>query len=376
MEVPFIFGKVVDRTAFINRQKEILRFQNNFLSLTNTVLISPRRWGKSSLVKRSTQIFEKKHKNYRTCFIDLYKVRSEPSFYQLYAESIINATSSRLEDTLKMVRSLFKTIIPRISISPDPGSEISLSMDWQSISKNPSEILELAEAIAKRKKIKIVVCLDEFQNVGAFENPTAFQKTIRACWQHHKHVTYCLYGSKRHMMMELFSSPSMPLYKFGDLIFLNKIETNHWIKYLQRQFSRSNKSLHSDLAHEIVSLVENHSYYVQQLAQVVWLRTASECTSKIVEDAVESLQLQLSLLFQQITSGLSKKQVNFLHALTNGEDSLSAKETINKYNLGTSGTVNKVKLALQDKEIIDLMEPEIEFVDPIYKLWLKNHYFK
>ena len=79
----------------------------------------------------------------------------------------------------------------------------------------------MEEALAAKKQI--ILCIDEFQNISEFDHPVDFQKKLRAHWQLHQHVTYCLYGSKRHMLMEVFSSPSMPFYKFGDIIFLENL---------------------------------------------------------------------------------------------------------------------------------------------------------
>lgn len=84
------------------------------------------------------------------------------------------------------------------------------------------EILDLPEKIAADRKMKIVICIDEFQQIGMFESPKAFQATLRSKWQLQQHVSYCLYGSRRHMMMEVFGKVSMPFYKFGAIYFLEK----------------------------------------------------------------------------------------------------------------------------------------------------------
>lgn len=85
-------------------------------------------------------------------------------------------------------------------------NEISLEFDWNEIRKNPDEILDLAERIAIDKGIRIVVCVDEFQNIAEFNDPLYFQKKLRSHWQQHQYVSYCLYGSKRHMMLDVFTN--------------------------------------------------------------------------------------------------------------------------------------------------------------------------
>jgi len=375
MDAPFIYGKMVEKKAFVNRVEDINVLTQNMQAQNNIILISPRRWGKTSLVQRTVRQLVAKDKQYKYCFIDIYKIQKETDFYKAFAEAIINATSGKVEEAMDSVMNFFKAIVPKLSVSPDVNSEISLSMDWEEIKKSPDEILNLPEFIAKKKKIKLIICIDEFQNISSFKNPMAFQKKLRAIWQYHQNVSYCIFGSKRHMMMELFGSSEMPFYKFGSLMFLEKISTEHWAKYIRKEFKRTSKMITSEQAAYLATAVENHSYYVQQLAQLTWFRTGYECSHEIVNQALDSLQLQLSMLYRQITDTLSKKQVNYLEALINDEKELSSKATIEKYDLGTTGTVARVRSSLEDKDVLDYLHKTISFNDPVYKLWLKNYYF-
>jgi len=168
--------------------------------------------------------------------IDLYKVREPEDFYNLLIQELFTKTNSKADDIIASTRKFFKSIIPKISYNPLPDSEISFGFEWSDIKKNQDELLNMAEEIAKSKGIQIVLCIDEFQNIATFEEPIGFQKKLRANWQHHEHVTYCLYGSKRHMMMEVFSSRAMPFYKFGDLMFLEKISEEEWVPFIMRNF--------------------------------------------------------------------------------------------------------------------------------------------
>jgi energy-coupling factor transporter ATP-binding protein EcfA2 len=376
MEAPFIFGKIVSELDFTNRESETQRLITNFNSLTNTILISPRRWGKSSLVKKASDLAAKANPKLRFCFIDLYNVRSEEEFYQTLATEILKATSSKTETFIEDAKKFLGRILPKISMSLEANSEISLGFDFEEIMKKPDEILNLAENLAIEKDLKIIVCIDEFQNLTGFSDPVAFQKTLRSFWQKHQKASYCLYGSKRHMLMEVFTSPSMPFYNFGDILFLEKIKTEDWIPFIKDHFSATNKSIDTETAVKIVDSAENYPYYVQQLAQQVWLRTDKKCNIQIVETSTESLVMQLGLLFQTITDQLSNTQINFLLAVLKGAEKLSSQATLAEYKLGTSANVQRIKKTLIDKEIIDIQSDIISFLDPMYKYWLKNFYFR
>ena len=376
MKPPFVFGKVASKNDFANRRSEIQNLIQNFNALTNTILISPRRWGKSSLVAKSAQQAQRKNKELKFSFIDLYDVRSEADFYKVLAEEIFKTTHSKWEERVRDAGKFFKQWIPKISFNPQVDSEFSLGLDWEEVKKKPEEILNLAEEIAEEKQIKIIVCLDEFQNISTFENPLAFQKKLRANWQKHKNVSYVLYGSKRHMLMDVFTSASMPFYKFGDLIFLEKINNKEWKKFIVKRFKDTDKEITPDHAALIASLVQNHPYYVQQLAQKCWFRTDKKCNEEIIFEAHESLIMQLGMLFQTITDGLKTTQINFLKSIINGETKFTSKKVIVNYNLGTSANVKRIKEALINKEIIESINRELVFLDPVYQSWLTKIYFR
>ena len=375
METPFIFGKLASDGKFTNREPEISDLINNFRLGTNTILISPRRWGKSSLVDKAAEVISQESPEIVIIKMDLFNIRSEIEFYNELAEKVLRATSGKFEDVIESVRKFFKQLMPKISFSPSPDLEFSLSIDNNELLKQPDEILDLAEKIAVSKNLKIRICIDEFQNIGFFEDHLVFQKKLRSHWQTQQHVAYYLYGSKRHMLLEVFTSPSMPFYNFGSIEFLKKISLDHWKSFIVEQFKNTGKKISPGLAGIIAQNAECHSYYVQQLAQICWLRTSTETTLEIVNESFESLILQLSLLFQNITETLSTNKLNFLKAIIKGEEKLSSKEVIQKYNFGTSANVSRVKQALIEKEIIDQTEGEIQILDPIYKAWLQNFYF-
>lgn len=376
MDAPFIFGRLAGGEEFTNRKEETNRLMTNFNAGINTILISPRRWGKSSLVSRVSETAAKKNKKLRFCLIDLFNVKSEEEFYQHLAQEVLKATSSKWQETAEMAKAFLTSFIPKLSFNPDPNSELSINLDWKEVKKKPDEIIDLAEKIAAKKGIKIIICIDEFQNIAEYDNPLAIQKKLRSHWQKHKYVSYCLYGSRQHMMTDVFSNSRMPFYKFGDLIFLKKIRKEDWIKFIVQRFSDTKKNITNQDAELIAELAECHPYYVQQLAQQVWLRTSKKCATGIVYQSHENIVMQLSLLFQGMTDGLTATQANFLKAVLDKVEQLSSAETLREYRLGTSANINRIKQALINKDLINIQGNRIDILDPYYAYWLKKYYFK
>ncbi len=376
MNNPFIFGKIVTGDKFIDREDEQARLINNFKAGINSVLISPRRWGKSSLVSKAAKRLERQDKSVKFCFLDLFNIRTEEEFYTEFAKELLRISSSKLEERIESAKRFLKHITPKFQIGIDPSADFSINFDWEEVKKSPGDILNMPELISKEKKIKIVVCLDEFQNIDFFSNPSGFQKKLRANWQHHKLASYCLYGSKRHLMTQLFENKSMPFYKFGDVIFLKKIEESYWVKFIISNFKKTDKIISDKIAIRIARDMENHPYFVQQLAYNVWLKTVKQCGEEVYNESLNTLLMQQAILFQKEVESLTNPQLNFLKALCENVSQLSAEDTLKRYRLGTSANVVRIKKALVAKEVIDITPGGIEFLDPLFRLWLSTVYMR
>ncbi len=375
MEAPFIFGRIATGDNFTDREQETVHLVNNFESLINTIIISPRRWGKSSLVNKAATIAMEKDENLKICTVDLFNVKTEEQFYTVFARSIIQGTASKWEEAVQNAKRFFSQLIPKISIGADPGNEVSIDFDWEEIRNNPDEILDLPERIAQTKGIKVVVCIDEFQNIAEFDDPLFFQRKLRAHWQKHQKASYCLYGSKRHMMLEVFADSSMPFYKFGDIFFLNKIDTEHLITFIKERFTSTGKEITDDACRKIISLTDNHPYYTQQLSQLSWLRTISLCDENTVVKAHATLVEQLSLLFTNIMETFTFQQTCYLHAVISGEKAISNMETLYKYHISSATSAYRSLKTFIKKDILDSNGSTISFQDPIFEYWLRNYYF-
>ena len=371
MEKPFVFGVATSGDNFTDREKETQRLLLNFTHGVNTILISPRRWGKTSLVKKVAQLAQTKTR--KIVYLDIFSCRTESEFYRLFATSVLKQTSSKWDEWVENTKQFLAHINPKISIGTDPMNDFSISFEYSMQDNAGNDILQLPEKIAIEKGIQIVICIDEFQQISDFEDSKTFQKKLRTVWHLQQHVSYCLFGSKKHLMNELFEKKNLPFYKFGDAIYLTKIETKYWIEYICKRFENTGKHISPELAKEICRLVDNHSSYVQQLAWLLWIRTTDIATEEQLTHALEDLLDQNNILFQSETENLSAYQMNFLKAVIDGIHSkFSSKEIILKYNLGTSANIVRLKSALLQKELIETDGKEIILADPVFGVWFKK----
>lgn len=368
---PFIFGIATSGDNFTDRKKETERLLLNFQHGVNTVLISPRRWGKTSLVQKVCRLAQSD--KLKVVYLDIFSCRSDKEFYNAFATAIIKQTSSKFEEWLDNAKLFLSRITPKISIGPDPMTDFSISLEMNPKSEDIDEILQLPEKIAQKKNCSIVICIDEFQQIAEFSDSKTFQKRLRTVWQLQKNVSYCLFGSKKHLMNELFENKSYPFYKFGDAIYLQKIGTQDWVEYICNRFSVTGKQISEQLAERICQAVDNHSSYVQQLAWLVWIHTDKIATEKDFESAYQDIIDQNTPLFEKQTESLTTYQMNFLRAVLDGVHSeFTKQEILNKYQLGTSANISIVKRALEKKELIEIEKRKIIIPDPIMSVWLKR----
>jgi len=374
-ESPFIFGRKAVGNSFTDREKETTRLISNFNNRVNTVLISPRRWGKSSLVKKAGDLSNSE--TLKVIYMDAFSLRDATEFYTVLATEVIKSTSNTMETWVEHVKRFFLRLTPRFSFGPDPLNSFELSFELESVERNYQEILDLPEKIAYGKGIRLVICIDEFQDTANFNEASLFHKRLRTAWQSHQSVTYCIYGSKQHMMSALFEKQSMPFYKFGENIHLNKIPLSDWISFITSQFKQTGKSISESLAQKIALTVKCHSYYVQQLAHLVWQRTSDAADDIVFTTALDDLLAQNDMLYQRETELLSDTQLNFLKAMAMGTvNGFSNKNILQKYKLGSSANVSKTKKALIEKEFIEFNVKSAEFLDPAFELWFIREILK
>ncbi len=368
---PFIFGIATSGDNFTDRKKDTERLLLNFKHGVNTVLISPRRWGKTSLVQKVCHLAQSDE--LKVVYLDIFSCRSDKDFYDAFAAAVLKQTSSKLDEWLENVKLFLSRVSPKISIGTDPMTDFSISLEMNPKREDIEEILQLPEKIAQKKGFNIVICIDEFQQIAEFKDSKTFQKRLRTVWQLQKSVSYCLFGSKKHLMNELFEKKSFPFYKFGDVIYLSKIGTTDWVDYICGRFKATGKQISKDLAERICQTVDNHSSYVQQLAWLVWVHTDKLATMQDFEEAYQDIINQNTPLFEKQTESLTTYQMNFLRAIIDGVHSeFNTQETLNKYKLGFSANVAIVKKALVKKELIEIEKRQVVILDPLMRVWLKK----
>ena len=375
-EQSFVFGVSVSDYNFIGRKEEIRRLKMNFEEGINTILISPRRWGKTSLVRKVCEVVDRK--KVIPVFVDIFKCKTEYEFYNALAEAVLKQTASKAELWMDNARDFIARLSTKVSFSPEPNSEFALSLGISPKTHAPEEILSLAEEIAKKKQKRIVVCIDEFQQIGEMADSVSIQKRLRSVWQHQRLTSYCLFGSKKHTMMNVFQKRNMPLYQFGDFKFLDKIPTATWVEYIVQHFKDRQRTISAEQAAKICQLVDNYSSYVQQLSWLVFslIDEGQVVTDEHLKQGVKDLLNSQEQLFMQQIEPLTAYQMNFLRCILSGHhDDFGETAVREEFQLGSVSNITRLKTALVDKDIVEMSGKRYYITDPVFALWFRSRMF-
>lgn len=369
----FVYGVAVSDYNFIGREQETKRLLDNFRGGINVILMSPRRLGKTSLVKHVCNKLDEE--DIITVYLDIFGCKSEYDFYNKLAAEVLKQTASKHELWLEEAKEFIYRLTPKISFSPEPNADFAISLGITPKTHTPEEVLGMAEKIAIKKGKRIVICIDEFQQIGEMANSKQIQARLRTVWQHQKQVSYCLFGSKHHLMSAIFLHRSMPFYQFGDIISLDKIATADWVEYIVSHFADGKRTISRALAEDICKFTENYSAYVQQLSWLVFTQKeeGETVTEKDVKQAMNDLLATNEILFMQMIEPLSEYQLNFLRAIASGvTKDFGLSEVREEYKLGSYSNINRLKTALLERDLIEKRGAETVMTDPVFAKWIKR----
>ena len=340
MKSPFQYGTLVDKESFVNRVEERKQLKELLGSGINVMLISPRRWGKSSLVKVAMDELTQEDKHIRVCFIDAFSIKTEAEFYRIFAREVISCAASTLEKRLEDVKQFLKAVSPSITLKSDPTDTLSFDLKLELEEKSVMEILELPEKIAAAKGIHLIVCIDEFQQLALLPG----------------------YNS------------SNPFYRFGQVLFLQKIKKEEWVPFIVNAFHRTNKEISEQQAEQLCDIVKCHSWYLQQLCYFIWSGTSEKVTDEIIEIRTRQLIDTNMPMFMNDTENLTAAQTAMLRAVADGEYRFNSIPVVRKYELGSAQTITRNKRMLTERDFIEKEGNKYVFSDPIFELWFRREY--
>jgi uncharacterized protein len=369
---PFYLQEIPVEAPFCNRLKELKELESYAVAGANVVLFSPRRYGKTSLVKRIQKVLA--DKGFITIFADFFGVASVDDVAARLAKAIFAVTHSQeplWKKALRTVRSF------RPVLKPDLEGELSLSVEPSSVERSGLRLLEetmdsLGDFISTAQT-PVHVALDEFQEIVILKEALQIEGAMRSRIQQQK-TSYFFIGSRRRVLLGIFNERQRPFFQSAINYPLKVLPADELIEFVTEQFTKSKRKFSKDLARKLISLTGCHPYYSQKLAFFIY-EHSDKVTEEAIHQGMEKLMLSERPVFEAILQGLSPHQRLLLQALAKEPtQKLLASHYIRNHRLGSVGGVQHSVRQIEDLDIIEKDEESgfWRVVDPIFAMWLKR----
>jgi uncharacterized protein len=367
---PFVFGRVVAKETFCNRQRELAELRDAARTGRSLWLHSPRRFGKTSLILEAFA-----DSGLPMAYVDVFAAQDEVGL----AEAWLKGVSALLRHVLgpgdrllQWLRQSVRHISPQLSIDPVGGVTVSLGPRPLAISPEQfDEIVDLPQLLATSRDGHVTVAVDEFQEVTRH---AGMEGRLRSRLQHHDRVTYLFAGSQRTLLADLFTDRSRPFYQFAEHYPLEPIPQGELVRYVVGRFAETGVDLPDGAAEDIVSLAAGHPHYTQMLASRVWeMAHREDERADLVQQAMDHLARSQDLAnrrwFESL-SGSARRVV--LHVARHGGRKLLSEQVRRQSRLGAPSTVQRALTGLVAREdLVRDADGSYEFGDPVLASWLE-----
>jgi hypothetical protein len=381
MNNPFVYGEVVPGEAFVDREVELDRLVTDLTSAQKVFLISPRRYGKSSLIRQALATLARR--GALTVEVTVSSYSSYVSFLEGYARALASV-ETRWERARTWLLEAITSTRPEIRYEPkDTGlGRVSVAFpavtSTRDVNRLANEVFALPGRLATERKRTIVVALDEFQAVDAF-NGGSVEHAIRAAAQHQRQVGYVFAGSEPSLMEQMIG-PKRPFYKAGPVMRLDKIPPDVFAEFIESRFTKSGIRVEAGIGAAVVDLAGNLPYDVQRLAHETWDDVRARQGRRV---GVEQLHATLGRLlaeqdpmFEAIWQRLTLAQRAVLRAvvLQGGREILAA-DTRLRHRLGGASSIQTSLAALVKQDLLIKDGPRYTVVDSLLREWIARHTF-
>ena len=381
MTNPFVYGEVVPASAFVDRETELDRLVSDLRDGQKVFLISPRRYGKSSLVRQALRSAGRG--GAQTVEVTVSSYSSYVAFLEGYARALVSS-ESRIDRARSWLRELFSETRPEVRLEPDAAGRSQLAVSFPSVrsdrdvSRLAQEVFALPGRITETRRRRMAIALDEFQAIGGF-NGGSVEHALRAAVQHQRDVGYVFSGSEP-ALMERMLGRSRPFYKAGPVMRLQKIPPDRFAQFIDTKFKATGIKAVGGVASSIVELAGNLPYDVQRLAHEVWDDVKADGGRSVDLDTLHGTLKRLlgehETLFEGTWQRLTLAQRGALRAavLQDGRELLSA-DVRSRYRLSGTSTVQASLSALVREDILARDGARYAVVDSLFREWVARRTF-
>jgi uncharacterized protein len=369
---PFRYGDLALDEAFTDREQELATLQSDLTNGQNVALVAPRRYGKTSLLRRAAQTLVAG--GVLVAEVDLMKAPTKEKLAGKLARAIHDDIASplfRARERLRIFSGL--RITPTISVDPADGSptfSFSATHRREDLDATIERLLELPAQLGAERNRSVVIVFDEFQEVTEID--PRLPGLMRAVFQEQPHVAHVYAGSRRDMMHRLFTDENEPFFRSAKVMELGRIEPSLFAAYVEEQFQRTDRSLADGVAQRLVAITRGHPYGTQELAYALWelvpegFSASSDDLARAVEAVVRSENAHFTLLWD----GASRTQRLVLQALAVEPGRVYGGDYRARQDLPAASTVQRAVEQLLAEELVERNDSGFAIAEPFLREWV------
>ena len=370
MNNPFLIVGYQGPEYFCDREKETEVILSALHNGRNITLVSPRRMGKTGLIKNVFYTLQEKEKNAKCFYLDIFSTQNLREFVALLGREILGKLDSLSQSTLKTLLSFFKSCRPVITMDELSGIP-SVSLDIVP-SKEEETLKEIFDYLRQSGR-ECYLAIDEFQQIMEYPEK-GVEGLLRSYIQFLPNVHFIFSGSKKHLMEYIFFSIKRPFYQSTQKLFLDKISKEVYFSFAHSFFEKEGKELPEEIFDKVYTWVDGHTWYVQYLLNRLFALPEKTLSPELLDSLMMEILQEEEYTYQTYFQLLTFNQIQLLKAIAKEGivREVNAAAFIKKYDLKAVSSVNTSLRILIDKEFI-LRQPEGYIVyDRFMSIWLSR----
>ena len=369
---PFIVAGKIEPEYFCDRVKESARLIKSITNGNNLVIISPRRMGKTGLIRFCYNKPEI-DKEYYTFFIDILHTSSLREFTFALGQEIYNTLLPRSQKMALAFQQTVKSICGKFAFAPVSGMP-SFNIELGDIERPEYTLEEIFKYLNTADK-RCIVAIDEFQQIAKYPEKN-IEALLRTHIQKSGKSNFIFAGSERHMMQEMFTSAARPFYNSTDILELNAIPAEIYTKFVVYHFERRNNRISQNDVRVLYDLFKGHTYYMQRTFNEAFADTpeGETCTKEIIDNAVNTMIDSSDTIFREILSNIPENQKSVLYAIAKDGEATQIHSSyfISRHKLKSASSVQAAVKRLLDRDIITEINKVYSVNDKLFAMWINK----
>lgn len=371
---PFVVTGKIEPKYFCDRVVESARLVKSITNGNNLVLISPRRMGKTGLI-RFCYDKEEIRDNYYCFFIDILHTTGLREFIHLLGKEIYETLQPRSKKMAKLFLQTLKSINGKF------GFDISTGLPDFSIAlgdiEQPTYVLEEIFKYLESADKPCIVAIDEFQQIAKYPEKNV-EALLRSHIQKSGNCHFIYAGSERHMMQQMFLSSKHPFYRSADMLELKEIAREVYIPFVVKNFKEFGKSITEEIVGAVYDFFRGHTFYIQKTFNESFADTpeGGSCIMETVRTAITALIDSYDTIFREILSNIPEKQKELLYAIAlDGEaSSITSAAFVRKHSLSSASSVQSAVKKLLEKDLITENGKIYAVSDKFFGIWISTQF--